>query len=328
MQFYHNELDEISKEALATRLNGQVLENESRDNSENNEDPIERSFKYFPQKIEEAAKKKVNVGSAEEIERAALDIAKSVIKTESGKKRKEAGITGIDPHKKEDDPGGIMAGYRKQREIDVAAALGTPAERAKRTAQELSSRIESRGGTTDYLSGIAGTKKQETPTTQSTETPSTSEKSIYQRQREIASQLMKKRSGQETVSPSAASDSADKQTTKSDFQIQREKAAELMKKRIGQKATTAAPEAPTAEEPVRNKVETPSETKIVEPLSNKPSFKDFLKRAGEKVRSGIENVGDDIYSTYHAWKGFPKEMKDELKSIWFTKSDNEDQKKK
>lgn len=311
MQFYHSKLDDISKESLRKRLEDYELENEMANR----------------EKIEEAAKKKV-----------------------------EAGITGIGPKKKEtsNDPGGIDAGWKEQREKELSNIFGTPQERAKKTAETLVSRLQAKGRTTGYLEGIAKAAK-ESPTKE--EKPSevsaqqAPEKSVYQRQRDIASELMKRRRGTLPEVPE-----------KSVYQLQREKASELMKKRRSQ--AEAQPSVETSvkgvadaienrgfdergnlkelhpehqqsyinnKEAVENElkrrmqqkteaqpkpsVETPKEAPIQSPVdttSKKSSFKDFVRKAGEKISGGVADIGGRIAQRAKA----DKRLLNTLKDIW------------
>jgi hypothetical protein len=312
MQFYHSKLDDISKEALRKRLEDYELENEMAKG----------------EKIDEAAKKK-----------------------------SEAGITGIDPKKKErdNDPGGIDAGWEKQRAEELGKIFGTPQERAKKTAQTLVSRLQAKGRTTGYLEGIAKAAK-ESPTKEEkpSEVPTQPEpeKSVYQRQREIASELMKKRRG---TLPQP-------EPEKSVYQLQRERASELMKKRRSQaeqqpsvdtsvKGVADAienrgfdergnlkelhPEHQQAyinnKEAVENElkrrmqqkteaqpkpsVETPKQAPIQSPVdtsSKKSSFKDFVRKAGEKISGGVADIGGRIAQRAKA----DKRLLNTLKDIW------------
>lgn len=254
MHIYHKELDEISKEALSKRIEEFQKEFENvvaEDDSELT--PIEKSFKYFPKKLEEAAKKKSD----------AVD--------------------------------DILINFQKQRADEFKKATGTTPEeikqkKTKALAQDLVAKIQARGGTTDYLAGIAGEKKPvEAP--KAPEAPkATPEKSVYQRQREIASALMKKRREQEAGSVKPSEPEVAPKREKTPFERQREISSQLMKKRREQE-TQATPEVKPAE-PVSKSVEAPVSAPP-KPTSKYDSFKDFLAKAKEKLGDVAWNVGQE-----------------------------------
>lgn len=261
MHIYHKELDEISKEALSKRIEEFREESEKNVSEDDSElTPIEKSFKYFPKKIEEAAKKKPD----------AVD--------------------------------SITINFEKQRAEEFKKATGTTydeiqRENAKKLATKLVAKLEARGATTGYLSGIVAekkpAKKKPDAAPKVAETP---DKSVYQKQREIASELMKKR--QESGSFKPENSPAAPQKEKTPFERQREISAQLMKKRMDKDAPKSDETIPSksVEIPVvKSKVADPNRIDIgfakKKESSKFSSFKDFLTKTKDKLSDVAWNVG-------------------------------------
>lgn len=253
MHIYHKELDKISTEALSKRV--EEMQNEIENVVEKDESeltPIEKSFKYFPKKIEEAAKKKPD----------AVD--------------------------------SITINFEKQRAEEFKKATGTTPEeiqreKVKKQAKNLVGKLEARGATTGYLAGIAGEKKPaKSAKPDAPKVAETPVKSVYQKQREIASELMKKRPEAGSFKPEDSP--AAPQKEKTPFERQREISSQLMKKRMDKEAPKSVETTPSksVEIPVvKSKVVDPNRIDVgfakKKESSKFSSFKDFLTKTKDKL---------------------------------------------